>query len=126
MPYSVPSKLADAINKPVCVYLVPSPKIVSGEYTDDEFAAFYKSLIGPLAIQMSLEFARKCGGSVTLTAEPLEFLSAQTRITLLRELLPFSIISINEARKLFVLPEVEDSERRLHSLNYVAVDKVDA
>ena len=125
-PYSVPTEQTDAINRQICAYLGLSPKIVSGEYTEDEFAAFYESLIEPLAIQMSLEFTRKCCGTVTFTAERLEFSSAKTRISLLRELLPFGIISINEARKLLALPEVADGDRRLQSLNYVAADKADA
>ena len=102
-----------------------SPKIVSGDYTEDEFAAFYESLIEPLAIQMSLEFTRKCGTQVTFTAERLEFSSAATRISLLRELLPFGVISINEARRLLALPEVADGDKRLQSLNYVTADKAE-
>lgn len=124
--YSVPAEQTDAINRQICAYLGISPKIVSGDYTEDEFAAFYESLIEPFAIQASLEFSRKCGMEITFTAERLEFSSAATRISLLRELLPFGVISINEARKLLALPEVEDGDRRLQSLNYVTADKADA
>lgn len=99
---------------------------VSAEYTEDEFVAFYESLIEPLAILISLEFSRKCDEQITFTAERLEFSSAATRISLLRELLPFGVISINEARKLLALPEVPDGDRRLQSLNYVTADKADA
>ena len=63
---------------------------------------------------------------MTFTAERLEFSSAATRISLLRELLPFGVISINEARKLLALPAVPDGDRRLQSLNYVTADKADA
>ncbi len=124
--YNVPSDLTAAVNQQICSYLGVSMKIVAGEYTENQFAAFYESLIEPLAIQMSLEFSRKCGQEVKFTAERLEFSSAATRISLLHELLPFGIISINEARKLLSLPEVEDGNRRLQSLNYVAADKADA
>ena len=95
------------------------------EYTEDELAAFYESLLEPLALQMSLEFSRKCGADVHFTSERLEFSSARTRVSLLRELLPFGVISINEARKLLALPEVEDGDKRLQSLNYVTADKAD-
>lgn len=124
--YNVPSELTESVNKQICAYLGVSPKIVAGEYTEDEFAAFYESLIEPLAIQMSLEFSRKCGAEIRFTAERLEFSSAATRISLLRELLPFGVVSINEARRLLSLPEVPDGEKRLQSLNYVAADKADA
>lgn len=62
---------------------------------------------------------------MTFTAERLEFSSAATRISLLRELLPFGVISINEARRLLALPEVADGDKRLQSLNYVTADKAE-
>ncbi len=98
---------------------------MDGTFSEDEYSAFYESTIEPLALQMSLEFSRKCGVEVTFTSERLEFSSARTRISLLRELLPFGVISINEARRLLALPEVEDGDRRLQSLNYVTADKAD-
>lgn len=124
-PYSVPHEQVDAVNREIFAYLGVSPKIVTGEYTEDEFAAFYESLLEPLALQMSLEFSRKCGADIRFTSERLEFSSARTRISLLRELLPFGVISINEARRLLALPEVEDGDKRLQSLNYVTADKAD-
>ena len=124
-PYSVPHEQVDAVNREIFAYLGVSPKIVTGEYTEDEFAAFYESLLEPLALQMSLEFSRKCGTDIRFTSERLEFSSARTRISLLRELLPFGVISINEARRLLALPEVEDGDKRLQSLNYVTADKAD-
>lgn len=124
--YSVPHEQITAINTEICAYLGISPAIVSGDYTEDQFAAFYEALLEPLAIQMSLEFSRKIGGEqIRFTSERLEFSSAQTRISLLRELLPFGVISINEARRLLALPEVDDGDRRLQSLNYVTADKAD-
>lgn len=125
-PYSVPHEQVEAVNREIFAYLGISPKIVTGEYSEDEFAAFYESLLEPLALQMSLEFSRKCGAEVHFTSERLEFSSARTRISLLRELLPFGVISINEARRLLALPEVADGDKRLQSLNYVTADKADA
>jgi hypothetical protein len=123
--YNVPHEQIDAVNRQICAYLGISPKIVSGDYTEDEFAAFYESVIEPFALQMSLEFSRKCSADITFTAERLEFASAKTRISLLRELLPFGVLSINEARKLLALPEVEDGNKRLQSLNFANTQIVD-
>ena len=123
--YSVPQEQIESITKQIYSYLGISGKVVTGEYTEDEFSAFYESTIEPFAIQASLEFTRKCGVEVKFTSERLEFSSASTRISLLRELLPFGVISINEARNLLALPSVEDGDRRLQSLNYVTADKAD-
>jgi hypothetical protein len=95
-----------------------SPKIVDGTFSEDEFQSFYESVIEPFALQMSLEFTKKCGADVQFSSERLAFSSAKTRISLLRELLPYGIISINEATKLLALPEVGDGDKRLQSLNF--------
>ena len=39
--YTVPHEQTDAVNRQIYSYLGLSPKIVSGDYTEDEFAAFY-------------------------------------------------------------------------------------
>ena len=124
-PYNVPTEQTAAIDRQICAYLGISPKIVSGDYTEDEFGSFYESVIEPLAIQMSLEFSRKCGVDINFTAERLDFSSARTRISLLRSLLPFGVISVNEARQLLALPEVPDGDKRLQSLNFANTQIVD-
>ena len=123
-----------AVQGQIYAYLNISAKMVSGEYTEDDFAAFYESVIEPLALQMSLEFTRKIftprerafGREVIFGGERLEFASAKTRISLLRELLPYGILTINESRKILSLPEVPDGDKRLQSLNYVNAAKIEA
>lgn len=127
-----PAQLA-AVQNQIYAYLNVSAKIVSGEYSEDDFAAFYESVIEPLALQMSLEFSRKIftprerafGREIIFGGERLEFSSAKTRISLLRELLPYGLLTINEGRKLLSLPEVADGDKRLQSLNYVNAAKAD-
>ena len=118
-PYNVPVETVDAVNRQILDYLGISAAIVRGSYSEDEFSAFYESTVEPFALLLSLECTRKCGVDVAFTAERLEFSSAKTRISLLHELLPCGIVTINEARRLLALPEVEDGDRRLQSLNYV-------
>ena len=43
--YNVPHEATDAINRQICAYLGISPKIAAGDYTENEFAAFYESVI---------------------------------------------------------------------------------
>jgi hypothetical protein len=118
-PYNVPTDTIDAVNRQILDYLGISAAIVRGCYSEDEFSAFYESTVEPFALLLSLECTRKCGVDVAFTAERLEFSSAKTRISLLHELLPCGIVTINEARRLLALPEVEGGDRRLQSLNYV-------
>ena len=63
-------------------------KIISGSYDENQFSAFYESVIEPFALQLSQEFRLKCGSEITFTAERMEFSSAATKIELLHEAAP--------------------------------------
>jgi len=122
-----------AVQNQIYAYLNISENIVTGKYNEDEFSAFYESLIEPLALQMSLEFSRKIftprerafGREIIFGGERLEFASAKTRISMLKELLPYGLLTINESRKILSLPELLDGDKRLQSLNFVNAAKAD-
>lgn len=125
-PYTVPKEQVEAVNRQITDYLGVAPAIINGSYTENEFSAFYESVVEPFALQLSQEFKLKTGADVTFTAERMEFSSAITKIRLLHEAAPLGLITVNEARKLLALPPVDDGDRSLQSLNYVAADKADA
>ena len=125
-PYNVPKEQIEAVNKQIFDYLGVGASIINGTYTENEFSAFYESLVEPFALQLSQEFRLKSGVEITFTAERMEFSSADTKIKLLHEAAPLGLITVNEARKLLALPPVDDGDRRLQSLNYVSADKADA
>ena len=125
-PYSVPKEQFETITRQITDYLGVGASIVNGTYTENEFSAFYESIVEPFALQLAQEFRLKTGAEITFTAERMEFSSAATKIKLLHEAAPLGLITVNEARKLLALPPVKDGDRRLQSLNYVSADKADA
>lgn len=125
-PYSVPKEQFETINRQITDYLGVGASIVNGTYTENEFSAFYESIVEPFALQLAQEYRLKTGAEITFTAERMEFSSAATKIKLLHEAAPLGLITVNEARKLLALPPVKDGDRRLQSLNYVSADKADA
>lgn len=125
-PYSIPQEQIEAVNRQIYDYLGVNGKIISGSYNENEFSAFYESVVEPFALQLSQEMKLKCGAEITFTAERMEFSSAATKIKLLHEAAPLGLITVNEARHLLALPPVEDGDRRLQSLNYVSAEKADA
>ena len=124
--YTVPNEQVEAVNRQIYDYLGVNAKIISGSYTENEFSAFYESVVEPFALQLSQEFKLKCGAAIVFSAERMEFSSANTKIKLLHEAAPLGLITVNEARKLLALPPVADGDRRLQSLNYVSAEKADA
>lgn len=125
-PYNVPKEQVEAVERQIYDYLGVGVSIINGTYTENEFSAFYESIVEPFALQLSQEFKLKSGVAVTFTAERMEFSSADTKIKLLHEAAPLGLITVNEARRLLALPPVDDGDRRLQSLNYVSADKADA
>lgn len=125
-PYSIPQEQVEAVNRQIYDYLGVNAKIISGSYNENEFSAFYESVVEPFALQLSQEMKLKCGAEITFTAERMEFSSADTKIKLLHEAAPLGLMTVNEARHLLALPPVADGDRRLQSLNYVSAEKADA
>ena len=125
-PYNIPKEQVETVNAQIYDYLGISPAIVTGKFSEDDFTAFYESVIEPFALQMAQEFTLKSGAEVTFTAERMEFSSAATKIKLLHEAAPLGLLTVNEARHLLALPPVEDGDKRLQSLIYVSADKADA
>lgn len=125
-PYSIPQEQVETVNRQIYEYLGVNGKIISGSYTENEFAAFYESVIEPFALQLSQEFKLKCGAEISFSPDRMEFSSADTKIKLLHEAAPLGLMTVNEARHLLALPPVADGDRRLQSLNYVSAEKADA
>ena len=122
-------ELRDAVFR----YYGVSETIIKGDYTEDQWAAFYESTLEPLAVQLGLEFTSKLftqrelghGNEILFEANRLQYTSVNTKVVMIEKLLPFGLLTINEAREIFNLAPVEGGDKRLVSLNYVSADKQD-
>ena len=120
-------------NKQIYNYYGLSEDILTGNYTEEKYSAFYNSTIEPIAIQFSDEFTNKLfseeeikkGYEVEFSSLRLIFANNTTKAQLLKEMMPLGLFTFNEGRKLFELDEVKDGEKRLVSLNYVNAEKQD-
>ena len=87
-------------------------------------------MVEPIAIQLSLEFTfklfsereRGCGNKIVFTSNRLQYATLQTRATIGKDLFDRGIITINEYRDLMYMPQIDDGDIRMISLNYVKVD----
>lgn len=108
-------------------YLGISEAVVNSSYTDDTWAATYESVVEPFALLMGLEFTRKSfspraqafGNSIIFESGRLQFISNANKITLLKEIMPMGLLTVNQALDVLNLPSVPDGDRRIQSLNYV-------
>lgn len=130
-PATVDDRQTDATKRKIYDYLGVTEKIVSSSYTEDEWAAFYESTLEPIAVQLSLEFTRKLfndreqafGNSIIFESGRLQFSSNATKVNLIKELMPFGLLTVNQALEILNLAAVEDGDRRLQTLNVVDAAK---
>lgn len=130
-PTLIDDKQMSLIRENILRYFNISEAIITSKYTEDEYNAFYSSVIEPIAIQLSLEFTSKLfterekgfGNQIVFSAERLTFANNITKANLIKELMPLGLLSINEAREILELAPVDDGDKRLQSLNFVDSEK---
>lgn len=126
-PVVIDDKQIAAVQSKIYDYLGVSEPIVSSSYTEDQWAAFYESTLEPIAVQLSLEFTRKLfndreqafGNSIVFESGRLQFSSNSPKVKLIKELVPYGLLTINQALEILNLPAVEDGDKRLQTLNVV-------
>lgn len=130
---NIDSEQITTIKQKIYDYLGVSENIVNSTYNENEWAAFYESVIEPLGLQISLELTEKIftpreqafGNSILMEANRLQFASNTTKTNILKELVPLGLFTVNQALEILNLPSVEGGDRRVQTLNVVSTDIVD-
>ncbi|MBQ9487814.1 MAG: phage portal protein, partial [Selenomonadaceae bacterium] len=130
-PVTISGEQSALIRDKIYSYLGISQAIVDSTYSEDQFAAFYESVVEPIATALSLEFTRKLfnerelsfGNQIIFESGRLQFSSNRTKIELLKELMPLGLLTVNQALEVLNLAPVEGGERRLQTLNVVDADR---
>ena len=138
IPGNIEAKMADdkqtSITREAAYrYFGVNEKIIQSNYTEDEWNAFYSSVLEPIAIQLSLESTSKVftdrekghGNEIAFSASRLTYASNATKVAMAKELMPMGIFTINEMREIFELEPVEDGDKRLQTLNVVNAANAD-
>ena len=102
------------IDDKVLNYFGVNQNIIQSKYTEDEWNAFYESVLEPIGLQMSLEFSNKLftpteknfGNEILFESNRLQYASNKTKIELVRY--AGNIMTINEQREVFNLAPIEN------------------
>lgn len=119
------------VRNDVMSYFGVNEKIISSAYNEEDWAAFYESVLEPVAIRLGLELTRKVftarelemGNQIIFEANRLQYSSNESKVSLLKELLPMGLLSINEGREIFNMAPIEGGDKHILSLNYIDADK---
>ncbi len=126
-PYAIDGEQLQAIKGKIYSYLGISESIVTSSYNEEEWSAFYESVIEPIALQLGLELTSKIftareqgfGNSIMFESQRLQYASAASKTNIIKELMPLGLFTINQALEILNLPAVEDGDRRIQTLNVV-------
>lgn len=126
-PVMLSAEQTAAIENKIYNYLGVTKEIVNSSYTEDGFSAFYESVLEPLAVALGMEFTSKIfndreqayGNAIIFESGRLQFTSNATKVNLIKELMPYGLLTVNQALEILNLPGVPDGDKRLQSLNYI-------
>lgn len=112
------------IDDEILNYFGISQAIIQSSYNEEQFTAFYESVLEPLALALSLEFTNKIftsgerwhGNEILFEANRLNYASNTTKTNLVKTLLYYGVITKNEARDIFNLAPVVDGDTFPQSL----------
>jgi len=103
--------------------------IIQSKYTEDEWNAFYESVLEPIGLQMSQEFSNKLftatekyfGNEIIFESNALQYASNSTKIQLLR--FGTNIMTQNELREVFNLAPRDGGDVILIDQNHQVLDQ---
>ena len=117
-----------SIDGKILSYFGINDNIIQSKYSEDEWNAFYESVLEPIGLQMSLEFTNKIftptekyfGNEIVFESNRLQYVSNNTKVNLLRY--ANNIMTINELREVFNLAPREDGDIIMQDLNHIDSD----
>ena len=116
-PTTATAEEADAYRERIYRYFGVNKKIITSDYTESEYDAFYESRIEPFLIALSLELTRKIFSDREISYENkvwyesnrLQYASAKTKISMV-SLVDRGLMTPNEYRELFNMPPYEGGD----------------
>lgn len=110
-------------------YFGLSDKIIQGRYTEEEYQAFYESVLEPVAIKLGQEFTDKLfsdkerghGNEVLFETNRLNYMSVASKVKVCSQMIPAGAMKRNELREMFGYAGLEgdEGEEIVVSLNFV-------
>lgn len=105
-------------------YFNTNDKIIQSKYNEDEWNAYYESVIEPIAIQLSNEFTRKIfskrerghGNKIVFESNSLQYASMSTKLQLV-QLVDRGAMTPNEWRAVLNLGAIEGGEKAIRRLD---------
>ncbi|MGJ9381799.1 phage portal protein [Salipaludibacillus sp. CF4.18] len=120
-------------NKVIHNYGVSVP-ILSGDFSDEQYQAFYEKTLEPLVISFGQAFSKtvfsprelEVGNEIVFYQKDMMYLSTTAKLNLLKTAGEQGILTDNQKLAILGYPPIPDGDKRTMSLNYIDVDLVNA
>ena len=129
-PQTATAEQVKQVDEKVLKYFGINENIIQSKYSEDEWNAFYESVLEPIGLQMSLEFSNKIftpteknfGNEILFESNRLQYASNKTKIELIRY--ASNILTINEQREVFNLAPIENGDVFMIDQNHTVNEEV--
>lgn len=117
-PYTVSKEQEDLIKNNVYTYFHTNENILTNDFNEDQFTSYYEGCIEPFLIQLgqvltNMTFSKEdqlLGNEVIFCSNRLQYANTATKLSYVSSLLDRGVISVNDARLVFGLEQVEGEE----------------
>lgn len=126
-PQTATDSQVDSIDESIMNYYGVNKKIIQSSYNEDEWNAFYESVLEPIGIMMGLEFTNKIftygershGNKIMFEANRLQYASNKTKIEVSKSMNNYMMI--DEVREIFNLAPLPNGEGQkvMQDLNHI-------
>ncbi|SFB62635.1 phage portal protein, HK97 family [Cohnella sp. OV330] len=108
--------------------------IINGDYTDEQYQAFYERTLEPIVLALGQAFSvaiftereLDVGNELVFYQKDMMYLSTTAKLNLLKTAGEQGLLTDNQKLALLGYPPLEDGDRRTQSLNYADVRLVNA
>lgn len=116
-------------NKILNFYGVSVP-ILSGDFTDDQYQAFYEKTLEPLVISLGQAFSKtiftnrelEFGNEIVFYHKDMMYLSTSSKLELLKTVGEQGLLTDNQKLAILGYPPIDGGDKRTMSLNYIDVE----
>ena len=130
---TIPEGLTKFMKESVTQRFGVSEEILNGDYTADQYDAFYKLCVDPFMNEFEQEMTEKCftkrekeiGHKIRGYYNTLRYMSVDQKQEMTKIAFNTALMDINGVLDMFGLDPIEGGDRRLQSLNYVNAQNVD-
>ena len=129
-PQTATGEQTKRFDEKILKYFGINENIIQSKYSEDEWNAFYESVLEPIGLQMSLEFSNKLftpteknfGNEIIFESNRLQYASNKTKIELVRY--ASNIMTVNELREIFNLAPEEGGDVFMIDQNHTINEEV--